>query len=149
MNHITLRGNRANKDWYDTKIPIIHPEESNKHSNKLDLYATLITVLNEYETIFRSNLPEEKLIRVERDDGHSYKIKIFTDINKAIKWSKKMGASLADFIDDIIDLADKFDQTLDPKILMEDYTTSNFEIIDFSQTYTLPIEKSVPWIFTK
>ena len=79
----------------------------------------------------------------------SYKIKTFNNINNAIKWSKKMGASLAVFMDDIIDLADEFDQTLDPKILMEDYTTSNFEIIDFCKTYTLPIEKSVPWIFIK
>lgn len=149
MNHIALQGNRYNKDWYDAKIPIIHPEESNKHSNKLDLYATLMTVLKEYETIYHSNLPKEKLIRVELDDGHSYKIKIFTDINNAIKWSKKMGASLADFIDDIINLADEFDQPLDPKVLMADYTKSDFDIIDFSQTYTLPIEKSVPWIFTK
>ena len=150
MNHITLRGNKANKDWYDTKIPIIHPEESNKHSNKLDIHATLMTVLKEYETIFHLNLPEENLIRVELDDGHfSYKIKTFNNINNAIKWSKKMGASLADFMDDIIDLADEFDQTLDPKILMEDYTKSNFEIIDFCKTDILPIEKSVPWIFIK
>ena len=60
-----------------------------------------------------------------------------------------MGASLADFMDDIINLADKFDQPLDPKILMEDYTPSNFEIIDFCQTHTLPIEESIPWVFVK
>ena len=52
-------------------------------------------------------------------------------------------------MDDIINLADKFDQPLDPKILMEDYTPSNFEIIDFCQTHTLPIEESIPWVFVK